>query len=43
MQWVRSEDGSFPLFHSSFQWDGIPSNLFFNDVSRKGIDTVESY
>ncbi len=31
-------------FHSfAFRRDSIPSNLFFNCVSRKGVDTVEYY
>ena len=33
----------FPLSPFAFRRDGIPSNLFFHYVSRKGVDTVEYY
>lgn len=33
----------FPRSPYTFHRDGLPSNLFFNYVSRKGIDTVEYY
>ncbi len=33
----------FPPSPYAFKRDGIPSNLFFHYVSRKGVDTVEYY
>lgn len=33
----------FPVSPYAFRRDGIPSNLFFHYVSRKGVDTVEYY